>query len=247
MSADNYKPSLGITLGFEGGFVNHPKDPGGATNNGVTQAVYDAYRDFRKLPRQSVKLILPSEVTDIYNKNYWRMVKGDDLPIGLDLAVFDFAVNSGVSRANKYLQRLVGVADDGVIGMQTLSAVDKAYSANPEKLIAQYCNNRLAFVQSLKTFPTFGRGWTRRIIGAKTGVQANDNGIIDLSVCMAKRELVGIVPTPIGGLANETPGKSIAELTPESFVIGKPVNSPEEVKAQLVEINDKLAKMIAES
>src|SRR5690349_19262882 len=99
MSASNFRTSLGLVLAHEGGYVNHPKDPGGATNFGVTQKVYDAFRKYHGLKTQSVKLIATSEVSDIYNRNYWKLCRADSLPCGLDYAVFDFDVNSGVSRA----------------------------------------------------------------------------------------------------------------------------------------------------
>ena len=100
----NFDKSLALVLVHEGGYVNHPKDPGGATNRGVTQAVYDAYRKTRGKAGQSVKFITDEEVNAIYKFQYWDRVQGDLLPAGLDYAVFDFAVNSGVGRASKYLQ-----------------------------------------------------------------------------------------------------------------------------------------------
>jgi lysozyme family protein len=219
MSADNYKPSLSLVLAHEGGYVNNPKDPGGPTNFGVTQVVYDAYRDYMHLKRQSVKFISSAEVNEIYMKNYWRLVKGDSLPAGLDYAVFDFAVNSGVGRAIKYLQRLVKVDDDGAIGFGTLTAINKAAKANEEALITQYCANRLAFMQSLKTFATFGKGWTRRVVGAKTGYQQNDTGVIDYAVGMARKDQQYTMPSVIGALPGEVVGKAVASLDPATFVM----------------------------
>src|SRR6476661_8579982 len=129
MAASNFRPNLSLVLAHEGGYVNHPKDPGGATNQGVTQKVYDAYRAYHGHKMQSVRDIKDSEVSDIYNKNYWRLIRADSLPCGLDYAVFDFAVNSGVARATKYLQRLVGFTGndvDGIVGMVTVAAAEKA-------------------------------------------------------------------------------------------------------------------------
>lgn len=153
----NYQKCLALVLKHEGGYVNHPKDPGGATNFGITQAVYDAYRPRAK---QSVRYITSGEVEAIYRKQYWDKVRGDELPDGLDFAVFDFAVNSGVSRAAKYLQRIVGVADDGAIGPATLAAIKSKPVAT---LITDICHKRMVFLQGLKTFATFGKGWTRRV------------------------------------------------------------------------------------
>lgn len=154
----NFEKSLALVLEHEGGYVNHPKDPGGATMKGVTQAVYDAYRNMRKRPIQSVKFITDEELRAIYKFQYWDRVHGDFLPKGLDYAVFDFAVNSGVGRASKYLQAVLGVAQDGVIGARTLAAI-----TSPRKTINALCDRRMGFLRNLKTFMTFGRGWTRRV------------------------------------------------------------------------------------
>ena len=154
----NFDKCLALVLIHEGGFVNHPADPGGKTNRGVTQAVYDAYRKTRGRGQQSVKFITDDEVKAIYKFQYWDRVQGDLLPRGLDYAVFDFAVNSGVGRASKYLQAVLGVAQDGVIGAKTLAAVQSPYNA-----INALCDRRMSFLRNLKTFLTFGKGWTRRV------------------------------------------------------------------------------------
>lgn len=155
----NFDECLKMVLAHEGGFVNHPKDPGGATNRGVTQKVYDAYRKTRARPMQSVKFITPDETKAIYKFQYWDRVQGDFLPRGLDYAVFDFAVNSGVSRASEYLQACVGVERDGVIGALTLSAI-----GNPANVINALCDRRMSFLRNLPRFVFFGRGWTRRVV-----------------------------------------------------------------------------------
>lgn len=164
MASDNYQNCYNITLRWEGGYVNHPKDPGGATNRGVIQRVYDAYRTRKGLSRQSVKYIADSEVKEIYKNQYWDRVRGDELPHGVDLAVWDFGVNSGPSRSVKYLQRILGVRQDGVMGEVTLAAVEQR---DPARLAAQLCDDRLAFVQRLSTWSTFGKGWGRRITAVK--------------------------------------------------------------------------------
>ncbi|MFO0522247.1 MAG: glycoside hydrolase family 108 protein [bacterium] len=156
----NFDACLAAVLKHEGGFVNHPKDPGGATNFGVTQATYDAYRADKKLPRKSVRFIAKAEVADIYRTRYWDAVRGDDLPSGIDYAVFDFGVNSGPFRAVQFLQRLLGVADDGQIGPVTLAAVRKRGAAS---LVTALCDARLSWLKTLSTFSTFGKGWTRRV------------------------------------------------------------------------------------
>lgn len=159
---NNFEKALALVLEHEGGWSNHPKDPGGATMKGVTQAVYDAYRKMRGRGPQSVKFISDEELRAIYKFQYWDKVQGDFLPSGLDYAVFDFAVNSGVTRAAKYLQAVVGVAQDGQIGARTLAVI-----TSPVAVINALCDRRISFLRNLKTFMTFGKGWTRRVQGVR--------------------------------------------------------------------------------
>jgi lysozyme family protein len=180
----NFQRSLSLVLKHEGGYVDHPKDPGGATNKGITIATFRRYvkRDGTK---DDLRRISDADVAKIYRKHYWDAVRGDDLPDGLDYAVFDFAVNSGTGRAPKYLQRVLGVAQDGVIGPATLKA---AHDANVPFAIDRLCDDRMAFLRSLKTFSTFGRGWTSRVSGVRIEAQR-----------MAKRgaEPVAAPPKPV--------------------------------------------------
>jgi lysozyme family protein len=144
----------------EGGWANHPKDPGGATMFGVTQAVYDDWRvDHGKL-KQTVRDITEDEVRSIFKVRFWDRIKGDDLPTGIDYATFDAAVNSGPARGAKWLQKAVGADVDGKVGALTVRA---AWRPDPVVVIRAICANRLGFVQSLKTFRVFGKGWTRRV------------------------------------------------------------------------------------
>lgn len=152
----------------EGGYANHPKDPGGATNKGVTQRTYDAHRRRKGLPTRGVRHITDADVYDIYRRQYWDAVRADDLPSGLGYCVFDAAVNSGPARAAKWLQALVDVAQDGIIGDQTIAALDGVPVAG---LIDRYCDNRLAFMRRLKHWATFKNGWTRRV--AEVRAQSN--------------------------------------------------------------------------
>lgn len=162
---ENYPQALKQVLKYEGGYVDHPKDPGGPTNKGITQAVYDNWRKSQNLSIQSVRAIADSEVAAIYKNLYWDRVSGDLLPSGVDFAVFDFAVNSGVSRAAKTLQAVVGVTQDGVIGPATIQAA-KTYVA------MSITNRRLAFMQSLSIWSTFGKGWSARIADVKAQIIA---------------------------------------------------------------------------
>jgi len=157
---ENYHACLKATLRYEGGKVDDPRDPGGRTAYGVTQNTYNAWRAKHGLSQKDVFQIADSEVAAIYRQEYWDKIRGDDLPEGLDFAVFDFAVNSGVSRASRFLQAAVGVAQDGKIGPATIAAARHA----PEvTTINKLCDARMAFLRSLSTFATFGVGWTRRV------------------------------------------------------------------------------------
>lgn len=151
---------LAVTLREEGGYFDHPKDPGGKTNFGVIQRVYDKYRVARGLETQTVGVIDQSEVRDIYNKYYWSPLQCDDMPPGVDLAVFDFGVNSGISRSAKYTQRILGVKVDGHIGPDTLHALN---TTDPEWFINRLKDDRLAFVNRIPYKKYFIKGWTRRI------------------------------------------------------------------------------------
>lgn len=155
---DNFEHCLKMLLHHEGGFVNHPKDPGGMTNLGVTKKVYDAWIG-RESTEAEMRALTPADVGPIYKKNYWDKVCGDDLPAGVDWAAFDWAVNSGAGRPAKAIQRIVGAAQDGAIGPKTLQAV---MDVEPEKIVEGVYDIRQKFYESLKTFKTFGRGWTRR-------------------------------------------------------------------------------------
>lgn len=160
VTPDRFDRWLPHILKHEGGWVNHPKDPGGATNKGIIQRTYDSWRDRQGQPRQSVRNITDAEVAAIYRRDYWDAIKGDDLPAGVDYCVFDFAVNSGIDRAARYLQRAVGASEDGSIGPATVAKVKSADSA---KVIDVICDQRMAFLRGLKTFATFGKGWTARV------------------------------------------------------------------------------------
>ncbi|MDX0534362.1 hypothetical protein GOC55_12965 [Sinorhizobium medicae] len=166
MAASTYKTAMAHLRRDEGGYVNHPKDPGGATNFGVTQAVYDTYRKRLGLKTRSVREIAEVEVSSIYQTQYADKVRYDALPAGVDYATLDAAVNSGVSRGAKWLQLAVGASADGQVGPQTVA---KAAATDPLKTIKAICSRRLSFVQGLKTWSTFGRGWSHRI----AGVEAN--------------------------------------------------------------------------
>lgn len=163
MAQENYQECLRMILHHEGGYVNHPKDPGGMTNMGVTKRVYEEWVG-HTVSEHTMQNLTEEDVAPIYQKNYWDRIKADDLPAGLDLCVFDFGVNAGTGRAAKYLQTMIGTVADGGIGPNTLKALDEYVTQKGvEATIEDYQANRQSYYEKLKTFETFGRGWTRRV------------------------------------------------------------------------------------
>src|SRR3990167_8381454 len=163
MVATNFERSLAAVLKHEGGYVDHPRDPGGATNLGITIGTLRTYRG-RAVTKADVKALTRAEAAAIYRKNYWDKIRGDELPKGVDYAVFDFAVNSGMGRAIPFLQRVVSVTADGKFGPATMEAMRQM---EPSAIVAMLCARRLAWLQTLGTWSTFGKGWASRVNGVK--------------------------------------------------------------------------------
>lgn len=156
----NFDQAFHELLGHEGGYSNHPSDPGGETMWGVTIAVARANGytgPMRSMPVDVAKAI--------YRKQYWDAVRADDLPPAVRYAVFDAAVNSGVVQASKWLQRAVGVGEDGRIGPQTLTA---ARAAHPDNLRRRMLGFRLSAMTDMKGWQAFSRGWAKRIAALLT-------------------------------------------------------------------------------
>ncbi|CDP53099.1 Phage protein [Devosia sp. DBB001] len=158
MAKGNLPAVLAETLAYEGGWSDHPADPGGATMKGITLAVYRRYRP--GATKADLRAIPSAEVERIYREGYWNQVRGDDLVRGVDLTVFDYGVNSGPARSVKALQQVAGVGVDGIMGPATVLA---ARGLPTRDLIKRVNAKRLGFVQSLSTFAVFGKGWSRRI------------------------------------------------------------------------------------
>jgi len=156
---ENWEEALAHVLKYEGGYVNHPSDPGGMTNLGVTKRVWEEWTG-KPATESEMRSLTPDLVAPLYKKRYWDAVRGDDLPGGVDLCVFDCAVNAGPGRASQFLQRVVGVAQDGKIGPVTLLAI---WKKEPVSIIAEFCHYREQHYRSLDTFATFGKGWMRRL------------------------------------------------------------------------------------
>ena len=153
--SEAFEAAVELILKHEGGYVNHPDDPGGETNFGIAKRSYPDV-DIAKLTKNDAKRI--------YKEDFWDKVRGDQMPGAIALMVFDTAVNMGVSRAGKFLQEVVNANPiDGIIGSGTLANVDNAWENSSEFVLTSYANKRLDFYKRLSTFDTFGKGWTRRV------------------------------------------------------------------------------------
>ena len=163
----NWSNAFALMLKSEGGFVNHPSDPGGMTNLGVTKATWENWVG-RASDEAEMRSLTPEKVEPLYKKKYWDAVRADELPVGLDYLMFDFGVNAGPGRAIKVMQSAVGVTPDGGFGPLTLAAVQ---AIDPVELIEKFSQAKEDFYRSLGTFATFGKGWLNRVADVK--VKAN--------------------------------------------------------------------------
>jgi len=204
MAASTYDDALCRLLAHEGGYTHHPSDPGGPTNFGIT--IHDYRKDVKPgAAAADVKAMRRDEAKAIYRAKYWDALRCDELPAGVDYCVFDYGVNSGIGRAARVLQRVAGVADDGRIGPQTLAAVR---ARAPKAIVMAICDERLAFLQRLKTWPVFGKGWGRRVAevraaslaladeavtALKVSTSAPGKGFVPLNTAAQKRSAGSVI------------------------------------------------------
>ena len=184
MTAENFQACLDFTLKYEGGNSNDPRDPGGRTRKGITQKTYDTYRAAHRLLRQDVFAMQDSEMQEIYRTEYWDAVKGDALRPGVDLCVFDLAVNSGPARAKSFWARAGG---------------DRR--APVAHVIHQICTHRLSFLHALRTWSYFGAGWGRRVAACEASALQMAGASLPTARdrANAKKKLHGSAPV-IGGI-----------------------------------------------
>lgn len=214
MAASSFAPALARVLAHEGGYSNHPADPGGPTMRGITQKVYDAFRRAAGTPLRPVRGIAEDELRAIYRRQYWDAVRADDLPPGLDYCVFDAAVNSGPAQAAKWLQRALGVTADGQVGALTLDAARAA--PDLRRVIDDMCARRLVMLRALKTWPVFGIGWARRVGDVRTIARSLAAGGPAAPVALADSEVSGAgggakaSPASIAPLPKPEPGQAAA-------------------------------------
>jgi lysozyme family protein len=164
----NWQKSFELMLKSEGGFSNHPSDPGGMTNLGVTKATWEGWVG-REVDEAEMRGLTAEKVEPLYKERYFDAVRGDELPMGLDYLMFDFAVNAGAGRAIKTLQTAVGVTPDGGFGPMTMAAVQ---AVDPVELIERFSQAKENFYRSLTTFSTFGKGWLNRVADVKVKASA---------------------------------------------------------------------------
>ena len=156
---ENFDKAFEVMLRKEGGYSNNPLDPGGRTNLGVTQRSWESFIG-RSVTEAEMRALTPAVVKPFYKKMYWDKIWGDRLPSGVDLAAFDFAVNSGASRSVRTMQDIAGAVADGVMGPKTLAAIN---NVPPHEMIEAISMDRLNFLKRLPTWPIFGRGWESRV------------------------------------------------------------------------------------
>lgn len=214
MTAANFNTIMDHVFREEGGWADHPRDPGGATNMGITHITLAEYRG-KPVTKNDVRNLTRAEAREIYRKRYWNVIKGDDLPSGIDLVMMDGSVNSGVGRGPKWVQSALGVVQDGKVGPATISAANRA---NAAVVINAACEARMRFLRGLKTWPTFGKGWAARVERVRKEALALAN-----APYLAQPKPV--VLEPIGHLPPDAP-IIVHDEEPITTEIGKPSVAP---------------------
>lgn len=172
--SDQFNKCIPLLLVSEGGNDDDPEDPGGRTSRGIIQSEWDKWRTTHPGLPADVWQAPQDQVIAIYRQQYWNALRCDELPHGVDYAVFDYGVNSGIGKSAKVLQGLVGATADGVVGKNTLAAVAKADSA---RLINQICDQRMAYLKGLSTWSRFGKGWAARVTRVRADALAMTGGV----------------------------------------------------------------------
>lgn len=169
MARQTYDAALARLLQHEGGYTNHPDDPGGPTNFGITIADYRRYVK-RDATAADVRAMPVDEAKAIYRRRYWDAQRCDELPAGVDYAVFDYGVNSGIGRSGKVLRRVLELPDD--TSAVSDAVIEAARRADARAVIVAVCDERLRFLKSLRTWDVFGKGWARRVSEVKAAALA---------------------------------------------------------------------------
>jgi lysozyme family protein len=212
MAASSYDEALRRLLVHEGGYSNHPSDPGGPTKFGIMLADYRRYVK-RNATAADVRVMQVGEAKAIYRAKYWNAMRCDELAAGIDYCLFDYAVNSGTGRAPKVLQRLLGCP---VTGGMNDATVRLANARDAKRLIAEICDERLRFLRSLRTWPVFGNGWSRRVREVRAAALAMAGRMTDEGA----RKPGGATEHPASGDGAPSSGKGVV-----------PANRPAEIGA----------------
>jgi lysozyme family protein len=197
VAQSSYDEALRRVLAHEGGYSNHSSDPGGPTNFGITIGDYRRYVN-ANATASDVRAMRAEEAKAIYRQRYWDAMRCDELPPGLDYAVFDYGVNSGIGRAVKVLQRLLGLVDNGRLSEAVVVA---AAGHDAAVLVGRLCDERLAFLKRLKTWPVFGAGWGRRVAEVRAA-----------ALVMAAAARSGNKPAPAAAAGARIPKGSVAVI-----------------------------------
>lgn len=200
--------ALRLSTGHEGKYVNHPNDPGGPTNHGITQATLSAFLK-RKATIDDVKSLSLETAAKIYVVQYMRPIWFDELPAGIDYAMFDFYINSGAP-AVSIMQEIVGVAPDKIMGKKTLNAIESYIAVHgAQQLIKVYAAKRMEYLHKLRTFKTFGRGWTIRVTGVDPKGQWKPvPGVVGEALLLARDQGPLAVARSAGALPEAPSGKA---------------------------------------
>lgn len=252
MTAANFARCMPRILVHEGGWSNHPADPGGVTLEGVIQRVYDGYRRNKGLPTRPLTAGMRytaewiAERDEIYRRQYWNKVRGDQLPAGVDYVVFDGAVNSGPVQSIKWLQRALGVPADGELGEATMAAI--AEHQDHDQLVADICARRMAFLRALRTFPTFGKGWTARVSNVKGVGQAWATGSVGPmprfvmgGEAKASPESIAAAPVSVGKSMTGTTASAVLTGTVDKVQTSGLMEKLQEVSSALEPLSGALA------
>lgn len=230
----NFANSLAFTLKYEGGYSSNRKDPGNWTGGKVGVGTLKGTKygiAAHSYPKLDIKNLTLDDVKPIYEKNYWRPIQGDSLPFGIDLATFDSGVMSGPARGAKWLQAALGVKQDGIVGPNTLA---KARVSDARDIVKKICARRTGFVRSLKTFVTFGKGWTARIaaceaqalkmVVATASTAAAATAVLQVeakaAASKAKQQASGAAATGAGGTGTYAVSDQAAHWLTAGVIVG---------------------------
>ena len=191
----SYEVSLQRLLQHEGGYTNDPRDPGGPTNFGITIVDYRKYvkSDANAADIRDMRI---DDAKTIYRSKYWDVLRCDELPAGVDYVIFDYGVNSGVARSGKVLRRALGLSDRS--NVVTDAVIEATRAVDAKVLIDTICDERLRFLQTLKTWPAFGKGWSHRVAEVRLLALAMVAGTVPVTIAPTQMPQPHVAPIAKG-------------------------------------------------